>query len=60
MCGFLGQQQLEVALTGMDLVIILGGLPIKPGITRDDLFNKNARIVCSICEGVAKSVLMQL
>ena len=60
MWGFLGQQQLEAALTGMDLVIILGGLPIKPGMTRDDLFNKNARIVCSICEGVAKSVLMQL
>jgi malate dehydrogenase len=53
--GFIGQQQLEAALTGMDLVIIPAGLPRKPGMTRDDLFNKNAGIVRSICEGVAKS-----
>ncbi|KAM3260578.1 hypothetical protein ACQJBY_051700 [Aegilops geniculata] len=39
----------------MDLVVIPAGLPRKPGMTRDDLFNKNAGIVRSICEGVAKS-----
>ena len=52
--GFLGQQQLEAALTGMDLVIIPAGVPRKPGMTRDDLFNINAGIVRTLCEGIAK------
>ncbi|KAK6237835.1 hypothetical protein QUC31_003304 [Theobroma cacao] len=52
--GFLGQQQLEEALTGMDLVIIPAGVPRKPGMTRDDLFNINAGIVKTLCEGIAK------
>ncbi|KAL4377479.1 hypothetical protein GQ457_02G008680 [Hibiscus cannabinus] len=52
--GFLGQQQLEGALTGMDLVIIPAGVPRKPGMTRDDLFNINAGIVKTLCEGIAK------
>ncbi|KAJ8645470.1 hypothetical protein MRB53_007218 [Persea americana] len=52
--GFLGQQQLESALTGMDLVIIPAGVPRKPGMTRDDLFNINAGIVRTLCEGIAK------
>ncbi|VFQ69137.1 unnamed protein product [Cuscuta campestris] len=53
--GFLGKQQLEEALTGMDLVIIPAGVPRKPGMTRDDLFNINAGIVKTLCEGIAKS-----
>lgn len=52
--GFLGQNQLEDALTGMDLVIIPAGVPRKPGMTRDDLFNINAGIVKTLCEGIAK------
>ncbi|XP_044479277.1 malate dehydrogenase, glyoxysomal isoform X2 [Mangifera indica] len=52
--GFLGQQQLEDALTGMDLVIIPASVPRKPGMTRDDLFNVNAGIVKTLCEGIAK------
>lgn len=52
--GFLGQQQLEDALAGMDLVIIPAGVPRKPGMTRDDLFNINAGIVKTLCEGIAK------
>ena len=52
--GFLGAQQLDAVLTGMDLVIIPAGLPRKPGMTRDDLFNKNAGIVRTLCEGVAR------
>ncbi|CAI9777716.1 unnamed protein product [Fraxinus pennsylvanica] len=52
--GFLGQQQLEDALTGMDLVIIPAGVPRKPGMTRDDLFNINAGIVRTLCEGISK------
>lgn len=54
MRGFLGQPQLESALTGMDLVIIPAGVPRKPGMTRDDLFNINAGIVRTLCEGIAK------
>jgi malate dehydrogenase len=50
----LGQPQLENALAGMDLVIIPAGVPRKPGMTRDDLFNINAGIVRTLCEGIAK------
>ncbi|OIV94577.1 hypothetical protein TanjilG_25639 [Lupinus angustifolius] len=53
--GFLGQAQLESALTGVDLVVIPAGVPRKPGMTRDDLFKINAGIVRTLCEGVAKS-----
>ncbi|XP_047315171.1 malate dehydrogenase, glyoxysomal-like [Impatiens glandulifera] len=52
--GFLGQKQLEDALTGMDVVIIPAGVPRKPGMTRDDLFKINAGIVKTLCEGIAK------
>lgn len=38
----------------MDLVIIPAGVPRKPGMTRDDLFNINAGIVQTLVEGVAK------
>jgi len=53
-CGFVGQEQLGDALTGCDLVIIPAGVPRKPGMTRDDLFNTNAGIVKTLAEGVAK------
>ncbi|KAM0913410.1 hypothetical protein ACQ4PT_012188 [Festuca glaucescens] len=43
--GFLVQQQLEASLTGMDLVIIPAGLPGKPEMTMDYLFDKNVGIV---------------
>jgi len=52
--GFVGQEQLGDALTGCDLVIIPAGVPRKPGMTRDDLFNTNAGIVKTLAEGVAK------
>ncbi|XWS62509.1 hypothetical protein CRYUN_Cryun06bG0017100 [Craigia yunnanensis] len=52
--GFPGQPQLESVLSAMDLVIIPAGVPRKPGMTRDDLFNINAGIVRTLCEGVAK------
>ncbi|KAF3434598.1 hypothetical protein FNV43_RR21683 [Rhamnella rubrinervis] len=53
--GFLGQPQLDSALTGMDLIIIPAGVPRKPGMTRDDLFNINAGIVRTLCEGIVKN-----
>jgi malate dehydrogenase len=45
---------LERALTGCDVVIIPAGVPRKPGMTRDDLFNTNASIVKTLVEGCGK------
>ncbi|KAF8249447.1 malate dehydrogenase, NAD-dependent [Wilcoxina mikolae CBS 423.85] len=45
---------LEKALTGCDIVVIPAGLPRKPGMTRDELFGKNAKIVSDLITGVAK------
>uniref|UniRef100_A0A7S1B5H8 Malate dehydrogenase n=1 Tax=Corethron hystrix TaxID=216773 RepID=A0A7S1B5H8_9STRA len=49
-----GNLGLERALTGADVVIIPAGVPRKPGMTRDDLFNTNASIVKTLVEGCAK------
>ena len=54
MRGFVGKDKLDEALTGMDLVIIPAGVPRKPGMTRDDLFNINAGIVKTLSEGIAR------
>jgi malate dehydrogenase len=37
----------------MDFVIIPSVVPREPGMTRDDLFNINAVIVKTLCEGIA-------
>lgn len=42
--GFAGPENLGAALKGADLVIMPAGVPRKPGMTRDDLFNVNANI----------------
>lgn len=44
---------LEAALKGADLVIVPAGVPRKPGMTRDDLFNTNASINFKIASAVA-------
>mmetsp|Transcript_2817 Transcript_2817/g.4023 ORF Transcript_2817/g.4023 Transcript_2817/m.4023 type:complete len:347 (+) Transcript_2817:127-1167(+) len=41
---------LEAALTGASVVVIPAGVPRKPGMTRDDLFNTNAGIVKGLVE----------
>ena len=51
--GF-AKDQLADALKGMDVVVIPAGVPRKPGMTRDDLFNTNATIVKTLAESVAK------
>ena len=48
--GHVGNDQLGAALTGCDVVIIPAGVPRKPGMTRDDLFNTNATIVKNLAE----------
>lgn len=45
---------LLAALKDADLVVIPAGVPRKPGMTRDDLFNINAGIVKSLAEGIAE------
>ncbi|KAL5729939.1 malate dehydrogenase [Ranunculus cassubicifolius] len=52
--GYMGEDQLGEALDGCDIVIIPAGVPRKPGMTRDDLFNINAGIVKGLCTAIAK------
>lgn len=52
--GFTGTENLEAALDGCDVVIVPAGVPRKPGMTRDDLFNINASIVAGIATAAAK------
>ncbi|PGH23985.1 malate dehydrogenase, NAD-dependent [Polytolypa hystricis UAMH7299] len=44
---------LRAALEGADVVLIPAGVPRKPGMTRDDLFNTNASIVRDLAKAVA-------
>ena len=40
--GHTGDEQLGECLKGADLVVIPAGVPRKPGMTRNDLFETNA------------------
>lgn len=51
--GFTGAAELPNSLKGVDVVVIPAGVPRKPGMTRDDLFNINANIVKDLVEAVA-------
>jgi len=46
--------QLQDCLTGCHLVLVPAGVPRKPGMTRDDLFNINAGIAKGLVEACAK------
>ncbi|ODA83744.1 hypothetical protein RJ55_02259 [Drechmeria coniospora] len=46
---------LASCLKGSDIVLIPAGVPRKPGMTRDDLFNTNASIVRDLAKAVAES-----
>ncbi|PIL36569.1 hypothetical protein GSI_00258 [Ganoderma sinense ZZ0214-1] len=46
--------KLDQALEGTDVVVIPAGVPRKPGMTRDDLFNTNASIVRDLAAAVAR------
>jgi len=52
--GYTGDD-LHKALEGSDVVVIPAGVPRKPGMTRDDLFNINAGIVKNLVTGCAKA-----
>ncbi len=42
------------SLGGSDIVVITAGFPRKPGMTREDLLNKNAQVIKELCGGVKK------
>merc|ERR1711887_16870 len=52
--SFVGDD-LEAAVAGCDIVLIPAGVPRKPGMTRDDLFNTNATIVATLARACAKA-----
>lgn len=51
--GYVGNEQLADALRGAQVVVIPAGVPRKPGMTRDDLFNTNASIVATLAQACA-------
>ncbi|XP_068623309.1 malate dehydrogenase, mitochondrial [Battus philenor] len=51
--GHKGPEQLCDAVKDADVVVIPAGVPRKPGMTRDDLFNTNASIVRDLAACVA-------
>lgn len=51
--GHQGEDQLGACLAGAQIVLIPAGVPRKPGMTRDDLFNTNASIVASLVKAVS-------
>ena len=52
--GFMGDDQLKASLEGVEIVVIPAGVPRKPGMTRDDLFNTNASIVANLAKAAAE------
>ncbi|KAM4735274.1 LOW QUALITY PROTEIN: malate dehydrogenase, mitochondrial [Anableps anableps] len=52
--GFIGPDQLDAALQGCEVVVIRG-VPRKPRLTRDDLFNTNATIVANLADACARN-----
>lgn len=52
--GYTGDD-LKKALYGCDVVVIPAGVPRKPGMTRDDLFNINAGIVKNLITACAEA-----
>ncbi|KAJ3102945.1 malate DEHYDROGENASE, NAD-dependent [Phlyctochytrium planicorne] len=52
--GYKGDDQLKDALRNADVVVIPAGVPRKPGMSRDDLFNINAGIVRNLATAIAQ------
>jgi len=52
--GYVGPDQLKDSLKGAQVIIIPAGVPRKPGMTRDDLFNTNASIVRDLISAAAE------
>ncbi|CAD5226293.1 unnamed protein product [Bursaphelenchus okinawaensis] len=52
--GHTGPSELKAALKDADIIVIPAGVPRKPGMTRDDLFNINAGIIKGIAEATSE------
>jgi malate dehydrogenase len=52
--GYSGDDELAACLKDSSVVVITAGVPRKPGMTRDDLFNINAKIIKGLAEASAK------
>ena len=52
--AYMGDAQLEDAVRGANVVVIPAGVPRKPGMTRDDLFNINDGILRTLATACAK------
>nr|CCC93460.1 unnamed protein product [Trypanosoma congolense IL3000] len=48
------KEDINKALEGSDIVLIPAGVPRKPGMTRDDLFNTNASVIRDLVASCAK------
>lgn len=53
-------EKLAEALEGCDVVMIPAGVPRKPGMTRDDLFNINAGIVRNLSAACAEYIILAI
>lgn len=53
--GHTGPEELDGCLKGSSLVLIPAGMPRKPGMTRDDLFNTNANIAMTLADACARN-----
>lgn len=51
---FSGKDKMKDALKGADVVVSVAGVTIKPGQTRDDVFNINASIIKGLAEAIAE------
>lgn len=51
----MGAENLDECLQGCSLVLIPAGMPRKPGMTRDDLFNTNASIAMNLADACARN-----
>jgi malate dehydrogenase len=52
--AFAGPENMKKALEGADVVVVPAGVPRKPGMTRDDLFNVNATINMNLAKACAE------
>jgi len=53
--AYTGPEELDDCLKGCSLVLIPAGMPRKPGMSRDDLFNTNASIAMNLADACARN-----
>lgn len=49
-----GSKNIEVALAGMDIIVVTAGMPRRPGMSREELFDINAAVVKGVAKAAAK------